>query len=59
MRHRVLLRVAAALAGAAALPALAHVTSAAAPHWHSGDGWGVLVVIALTAAAAGLDRRSR
>ena len=59
MRHRFLLRLAAALTGGATLPALAHVSSAAAPHWHAGDAWGVLVVIALTAAAAWLDRRGR
>ena len=59
MRHRVLLRFAAALTGTAALPALAHVTGAAVPHWHAGDAWGVLVVIGLTAAAAWLDRRGR
>ena len=59
MRHRVLLRLAAALTSAAALPALAQVTSAAVPHWHAGDAWGVLVVIGLTAAAAWLDRRGR
>ena len=31
------------------MPALAHVSSAAAPHWHAGDAWGVLAVIGLTA----------
>jgi len=41
------------------LPALAHVSSAATPHWHAGDAWGVLAVIGLTAAAAWLDRRGR
>ena len=59
MKRRRSLRLAAALAGATALPALAHVTGAAAPHWHAGDAWGVLVVIGLTAAAAWLDRRGR
>ena len=59
MTHRLSLRLAAFRAGATALPALAHVTSAATPHWHAGDAWGVLVVIGLTAAAAWLDRRGR
>jgi len=59
MTHRLSLRLAAFLAGATALPALAHVTSTATPHWHAGDAWGVLVVIGLTAAAAWLDRRGR
>ena len=59
MTHRPSLRLVAFLAGATALPALAHVTSAATPHWHAGDAWGVLVVIGLTAAAAWLDRRGR
>ena len=59
MKHRRMLRLGAALAGVTALPALAHVSSAAAPHWHAGDAWGVLVVIGLTAAAAWLDRRGR
>ena len=59
MTHRRSLRLAAFLAGVTALPALAHVTGAATPHWHAGDAWGVLVVIGLTAAAAWLDRRGR
>ena len=59
MKHRLALHLAAALAGTTALPALAHVTSGAAPHWHAGDAWGVLVVIGLTAFAAWLDRRGR
>ena len=59
MTHRLSLRLAAVVAGASAVPALAHVTSAATPHWHAGDAWGVLVVIGLTAAAAWLDRRGR
>jgi len=59
MKHRSALRIATAVAGLTALPALAHVTSGAAPHWHAGDAWGVLVVIGLTAAAAWLDRRGR
>ena len=50
---------AAALAGLAAAPAFAHVTSGTAPHWHAGDFWGVLVVVALTGVAAWLDRRGR
>ena len=59
MTHRLPLRLAAALAALTALPALAHVSSAATPHWHAGDAWGVLAVIGLTAAAAWLDRRGR
>ncbi len=59
MKHRLSLRLPAVLAGLTALPALAHVTSAATPHWHAGDAWGVLVVIGLTATAAWLDRRGR
>ena len=59
MTHRRPLRLAAVLAGLTAVPALAHVSSAAAPHWHAGDAWGVLVVIGLTAGAAWLDRRGR
>jgi hypothetical protein len=59
MKYRLSLRLAAVLAGATALPAFAHVTGAATPHWHAGDAWGVFVVIALTAAAAWLDRRGR
>ena len=38
---------------------LPSLISAATPHWHAGDAWGVFVVIALTAAAAWLDRRGR
>ena len=48
----------AALAGSGA-PALAHFTSSAAPHWHAGDTWGLLIVAALVAAAAWFDRRPR
>ena len=59
MTHRRPLRLAVILGGLTTLPALAHLTSAAAPHWHAGDAWGVLAVIALTAAAAWLDRRGR
>jgi hypothetical protein len=59
MKHRRPLRLAAAVVALTALPALAHVSSAAAPHWHAGDAWGVLAVIGLTAAAAWLDRRGR
>jgi hypothetical protein len=59
MRSRFPLRLAALLAGSTALPAFAHVSSAAAPHWHAGDAWGVLVVIGLTAIAAWLDRRGQ
>jgi hypothetical protein len=57
MRHP--LRLAVALACSAALPAIAHVNASATPHWHDGDGWGVLAVLALTAVAAWLDRRWR
>jgi hypothetical protein len=46
------------LAGAS-LPAWAHVGATSAPHLHAGDGWGVLVVAALTAVAVWLDRRGR
>jgi hypothetical protein len=59
MKHRSPLRLAAAVVALTAVPALAHVSSAAAPHWHAGDAWGVLAVIGLTAAAAWLDRRGR
>ena len=59
MKRRLPLRLAAALAALTALPALAHVSSEATPHWHAGDAWGVLAVIGLTAAAAWLDRRGR
>ena len=59
MKYRLSIRLVAALGGMTALPAFAHVSSAAAPHWHAGDAWGVLAVIALTAAAAWLDRRGR
>ena len=59
MKPRLSIRIPAALAGLTALPAMAHLTSAATPHWHAGDAWGVLVVIGLTAAAAWLDRRGR
>jgi len=40
-------------------PAAAHVGASTAPHLHAGDGWGVLVVAALTALAVWLDRRGR
>ena len=40
-------------------PASAHLAAATTPHWHAGDGWGVLAVVALTAVAAWLDRRWR
>jgi hypothetical protein len=52
-------RIAASLATIVALPASAHIAAAATAHWHAGDGWGVLAVIALTAIAAWLDRRRR
>ena len=51
-------RIAAAVAAIASLPASAHFAGAA-PHWHAGDGWGVLAVVALTAIAAWIDRRRR
>ena len=53
------LRIAVALAGCTALPALAHVSTSATPHWHDGDAWGFIAVVALTAIAAWLDRRWR
>jgi hypothetical protein len=53
------LRIAVAVAGASALPAVAHVSGSAVPHWHAGDIRGVLAVVALTALAAWLDRRWR
>jgi hypothetical protein len=59
MTHRLIARIATASLTLAALPALAHVTAGATPHWHLGDLWGVLVVLALTGAAAWLDRRTR
>jgi integral membrane sensor domain MASE1 len=59
MTHRLIPRIASALATLAALPALAHVTSGATPHWHAGDARGVLAVFALTGAAVWLDRRTR
>ncbi len=52
--------LAALLSGACfTLPASAHLTTAATPHWHAGDAVGVLVVVALTGIAAWLDRRGR
>jgi hypothetical protein len=51
-------RLGALIAAAAALPVSAHIAGAT-PHWHAGDGWGVLAVVALTAVAAWLDRRRR
>jgi hypothetical protein len=42
-----------------ALPASAHFTAAATPHWHAGDGWGVAAVFVLTAAFAWLVRGRR
>ena len=59
MKSRLPLRLVAAFAACAAFPAAAHLTGAAAPHWHAGDVWGVLAVIALTGVAAWLDRRGR
>ncbi len=51
--------VAALVVVAASLPASAHIVAGSTPHWHAGDGWGVLAVVALTAIAAWLDRRRR
>jgi len=51
-------RIGALIAATAVLPAAAHFAGAA-PHWHAGDGWGVLAVVALTAAVAWIDRRRR
>ena len=59
MKSRLPLRLLGACGACAALPAAAHLTGAAAPHWHAGDVWGVLVVLALTGVAAWLDRRRR
>ena len=59
MKHRFLPSLWTAVVGLTALPAMAHLTGAATPHWHAGDAWGVLVVVGLTAAAAWLDRRGR
>jgi hypothetical protein len=53
------LRIVVALAGSFALPAFAHFTGSATPHWHAGDIWGVLAVFALTGVAAWIDRRGR
>ncbi len=47
------------LSGAFALPASAHFANAGAPHWHSGDAVGLLVVVALTGVAAWIDRHGR
>ena len=59
MTLRLIGRVGAALAALAALPASAHVTAGAIPHWHADDIRGVLAVVALTGIAAWLDRRWR
>jgi len=59
MNRLISTRLATALASAAALPASAHLSGQTAAHWHAGDVWGVLAVLALTAAAAWLDRRGR
>ncbi len=59
MKSRLLLRLVAAASACAAFPAAAHLTGAAAPHWHAGDAWGVLAEIGHTAAAPWLDRRGR
>ncbi|HEY2187180.1 MAG TPA: hypothetical protein VGH48_01305 [Caldimonas sp.] len=53
------LRIVIALAGSYALPAFAHFTGSAMPHWHAGDIWGVIAVFALTGVAAWIDRRGR
>jgi hypothetical protein len=58
--HRLLAsRLIAALAAIAALPASAHVTTSAMPHWHADDAWGVLAVFALTASFAWVVRGRR
>ena len=57
MSQTLLLRIGGALASCTAVPAFAHVTGSATPHWHDGDGWGVFVVFVLTAVVALLDRR--
>jgi hypothetical protein len=57
-RNPLLLVTAMVLAGAAA-PTRAHFTSAAVPHWHGSDTWGLLVVALLVGVAAWLDRRQR
>jgi len=49
-------RITAALAALTASPAFAHM-SGPLPHLHAGDVAGVLVVVALTACAAWIDRR--
>jgi len=59
MTHRLLARSTTALIAASSLPALAHVSGGTTPHWHAGDAWGVLAVIALTGVAAWFDRRGR
>jgi hypothetical protein len=59
MKQLAMKRLLAAGAMAWSLPALAHVGSAADPHLHAGDGWGLLAVAALTAVAAWLGRRGR
>ena len=57
MHRRLAPVLAATIVATLALPASAHLAAAAAPHWHAGDGWGVLAVFALTAAFAWLIRR--
>jgi len=59
MNRTALVCLSASALGGAATPALAHLTSSAALHWHSSDTWGLFVVAALVAAAAWLDRRRR
>ena len=59
MHRRLAPCIVAVIAAAAALPAAAHLSAGATPHWHAGDLWGVLAVCALTAVAAWLDRRGR
>jgi len=59
MHRRLAPCIVAVIAAASALPASAHLTASATPHWHAGDIWGVLAVCALTAVAAWLDRRGR
>ena len=57
MRRRFLFGAAATALTGTALPALAHITSGATPHAHSGDTWGLLAVVGLTLVAVWLGRR--